>query len=230
MKLEERLIVALDDPDAAPRLAGLLAPLGVVFKISLAVYVALGQGFINLVRAGGGKVMLDFKLHDIPMQVGETTKSISASIAPWALTVHASGGVPMMREAVKNKGNSLILGVTVLTSIGEGSCADIYGASVVGKVAQFAGNALKAEVDGIVCSAQELEYLKQFPEFDRLRKVCPGIRLPSDPRDDQARTMPPGEAIRRGASCLVVGRPITASSDPESAASLILADMALALV
>lgn len=230
VKLEERLIIALDDPAAAPRLVGLLAPLGVVFKISLAVYVALDQGFISLIHAAGGKVMLDFKLHDIPMQVGASTASIVANIAPWAMTVHATGGVAMMTEAVKNKGDSLVLGVTVLTSMDETSCQDTYHADVKTTVFRFAKRVLSAGGDGIVCSAQELMFLKLHPEFDDLAKVCPGIRLPGNPPDDQRRTMSPDEAIRSGATHLVVGRPITGASDPKSAVATILEDMIFALL
>ena len=115
-----------------------------------------------------------------------------------------------MMEAVANKGESEVLAVTVLTSLKEDETHLIYGAPSKAKVLQFARDAKAAKCDGIVCSAQELILFEQYEkEFGNFKKVTPGIRSSDDPKDDQNRTMTPYEAIRHGASQLVIGRPIT---------------------
>ena len=168
-----------------------------------------------------GLVMADPKYHDIPNTVGNRVKKIS-SYHPMFITVHASGGIEMMRAAVENTSEitvaikSKILAVTVLTSLDEEECNLNLGGPVKAKVLQFARNAILSGVEGIVCSANELAFLSKFPELKWLIKVTPGIRPKwhIDPSDDQARIVTPADAVKLGADFIVIGRPIVRAKDP----------------
>ena len=122
--------------------------------------------------------------------------------------VHASAGKEAILQAVANKRNSLVLGVTVLTSIDGDECVSIFGEEPRDKVIEFATMLVDAEADGVICSPQELEALKVFDPGVLLR-VTPGVRPKWAAIGDQKRVMTPGEAIKAGADYLVIGRPIT---------------------
>jgi orotidine-5'-phosphate decarboxylase len=123
--------------------------------------------------------------------------------------VHASCGLDSIKAAADNKGSSLLLVVTVLTSISETESTQIFGAPPHEKVIQFARNAKEAGADGIICSAQELELLAQLPDLRDLLKVTPGIRPSWAEANDQKRILTPAQAMSLGATHLVIGRPIT---------------------
>ena len=147
-----------------------------------------------------GNIFADAKLHDIPNTVSNSVSRL-ALLGADIITVHASGGREMMRAAKKAAGKSKIIAVTVLTSV-TGNQKKI--------VLKLAHEAQAAKLDGIVCSAQEVRYISA-----RMLKIVPGIRLkPSVSKDDQKRTATPTEALKAGASLLVVGRPITQAKDP----------------
>ena len=155
-----------------------------------------------------GNVFADPKLHTIPNTVANSVIRLERAGADF-ITVHASGGIEMMRAAVDTANKSKILAVTIITSLSEDETRLIYGNSVRETVIQFARNAGLGGVYGIVCSPQELKSLNEYPEFQTLVKVTPGIRpiwYQSD--DDQKRTMTPKDAIKFGADFLVIGRPI----------------------
>ena len=155
------------------------------------------------------KVFWDNKFHDISNTVAKASKLVS-ELCVKMFNLHASAGIEAMAEAVANKGLSEVLAVTVLTSLEENEAHLIYGSPSKAKVLQFARDAKAAGCDGIVCSAQELILLeKHEKEFNNFKKVTPGIRSSDDQKDDQNRTMTPYEAIRHGATELVIGRPIT---------------------
>lgn len=210
------IIVALDgmEYDTALWMAEGLSRFGVLFKAN-DLLDDKGPSVIGRLSSFGG-VMADPKFHDIPNTVANRVKKYAVH-NPSMITVHASGGIDMMRKAAENhKG---ILAVTVLTTQGEEECTLNLGGSVKAKVLQYARNAVLAGVYGIVCSAQELEFLSKFPELDHLVKVTPAIR-PAwhiDPKDDQKRIVTPAQAAKLGADYIVIGRPIVEDDDPVEA-------------
>ncbi len=155
-----------------------------------------------------GKVFADAKLYDIPNTVSNSVARLSATGADM-ITVHASGGIEMMRAAKEAAGKSKIIAVTVLTS---------RGGNAKQEVISLAKDARRAKVDGIVCSAREVPYLPK-----KLLKIVPGIRpVWYLSKDDQKRTATPQKAIQTGADLLIIGRPITQSKDPVHAVQQIL--------
>lgn len=167
-----------------------------------------------------GNVMADPKLYDIPNTVANSAKKI-ASTGANLCTVHASGGIAMMKAARDSAGalGTSILGVTILTSFDEENAHLIYGAPIKAKVLEMARMARSARVSGIVCSPLELAFLKDQPGIDGLIKVVPGIRPDWHQKDDdQKRKATPADAIRDSARFLVIGRPITGADDPVEAA------------
>lgn len=214
-----KIIIALDDigMDKALSLASVLKDEGVMFKVN-DLLDDPGLQIISDLLNLGVDVMDDPKLHDIPNTV-KTRISKHAFRKPQFITIHASGGVEMMRKAVEGAGISKILAVTVLTTLGEEECNINLGGPVKAKVLQYARNAVLAGVHGIVCSAKELEFLSKFSELKNLIKVTPGIRPKwhVDPKDDQTRIVTPYDAVRLGAHYIVIGRPIVKASDPVEA-------------
>lgn len=162
-------------------------------------------------------IMADPKLHDIPNTVGNRAANFEAIGGDW-ITVHASGGIAMMRAAVEKAPRSKILAVTVLTSLTNQDCNLTYSVPSLEGVLRFARWAVLAEVWGIVCSAMELEFLNKYPELDNLVRITPGIRPAGTDTNDQKRIATPRGAILAGADYLVIGRPIIEAEDPASAA------------
>ena len=151
-----------------------------------------------------GKVFADAKLYDIPNTVKNSVQRLS-KLGADIITVHASGGVAMMRVAKEAAGKSKIVGVTVLTS---------QPGNQKKSVLKLAKEAQSAGLDGVVCSAQELPYLSRI----KLLKIVPGIRTVwYKTGDDQRRTATPKEAIKAGADLIIIGRPITESKDLKEA-------------
>lgn len=153
-----------------------------------------------------GHVFADVKLYDIPNTVANSVKKLSRAGADM-ITVHASGGIEMIKAAKQNAGRSKILAVTVLTSQNNKNTKR--------NVIKLAQDAITVGVQGIVCSGQELGALKGVPGIKSIIKVVPGIRpVWYAKKDDQKRTITPHEAIRLGADYLVIGRPITKAKSP----------------
>lgn len=153
-----------------------------------------------------GRVFVDVKLYDIPNTVANTVRRLSKKGAD-IITVHASGGIDMMKAAKKNAGDSKIIAVTVLTST--------KSPDTKMKVLQLTKDAIKAGVDGIVCSSHELQAVNKIPGMESKLKIVPGIRPEwYTKKDDQVRTMTPAAAISLGVDYLVIGRPITESKNP----------------
>lgn len=164
----------------------------------------------------------DAKLSDIPNTIAGAVRGI-VPLQPWAFNVHASAGLEAIKAAVVGKGESLVLGVTVLTSLDD-ECESIFGAVASIKVPQFAGLLVDGRADGIICSAKDLEYLrmdKRAEAFAPLLKATPAIRPKWAAAQDQKRITTPTDAIILGATHLVVGRPIT--QPPESIGSRVRA-------
>ena len=231
---KDSLIVALDVPseDAAMELVGRLEGCCRWFKVGMELYYAAGNSVIEGLRKRGYEVFLDLKLHDIPNTVAGAVRSV-AGVGASLLTVHAGGGEPMMKAAVQAAnlpGAPKLLAVTVLTSMDE---AELRAVGVsdgsATQVLRLARLARDAGIGGLVCSPEEVEAVRQAMGPEMLL-VVPGIRPRSaeERPDDQRRIATPAEAIARGASMLVVGRPITQAADPARAALGILAEIATA--
>lgn len=211
MEAKERIIVALDvdSLDKAKPFVESLAPYVGCFKVGLEFITAVGPSqVVEFVRSLGGKVFYDGKFDDIPNTVGGAAKAV-AGLNVKMFNVHASAGVEAMMAAVANKGQSLVLAVTVLTSLEENNAHLIFGAPSKAKVLQLARDAKIAGCDGVICSPQELELLGKQKELGSLLKVTPGVRPEWAAAGDQKRIMTPAEAIKAGATALVIGRPIT---------------------
>lgn len=176
-----------------------------------------------------GKIFWDGKWNDIPNTVGSAASGL-APLKVKYMNVHASTGMESIAQAVANKGESQLLAVTVLTSIGPEECLSIFGDYPPTKVASFAHKMVQLGVNGVICSPQELTYLGETPGLEKILKVTPGVRPIWAATDDQKRVTTPSEAIEAGATALVVGRPITNPSSevgtPVDAAKRILEEIA----
>lgn len=217
------LVVAFDLPTGreALALAARLPGLGWA-KIGPVLYVREGPELVREFRARGIQVFLDLKWHDIPNTVAgavEGARELGVSLA----TVHCLGGAAMLAAAGKAGGDQLpLVGVTVLTSHDSGSFESVVGRGVPDlglEVVRLARIARDAGLRGVVASGHEVGLLREALGAEPWL-VVPGIRggaVPDEKTDDQARTITAGEAVRRGATHLVVGRPITRAQDPRSA-------------
>lgn len=231
---KERLILALDFDSlakATPYIEG-LAPYVGCFKVGLELINAAGAPVvIHHIQRLGGQVFFDGKFCDIPNTVGQASRVVS-SLGVNMFNVHSSCGRAAVKAAADAKGSATLLAVTVLTSMDEATAERIFGMPVQEKVLQFAREAAESGVDGLICSPQELEYLAPFEELKKLLRVTPGVRPTWSEADDQKRTMTPTEAIKAGATHLVIGRPITnpprGIGSPIDAAKKVLEEIAAA--
>jgi orotidine-5'-phosphate decarboxylase len=230
----ERLIVALDVPraEAAIELVNQLEQTCKWFKVGLELFVAAGPAVLEPLVARGHSVFLDLKLHDIPNTVAGAVRS-AAGMGARMLTVHALGG-PAMLSAARDAAQSLpdgpeLLAVTVLTSMDRPQM-DSVGLSrePAEEVELLARMGTEAGIRSFVCSPNEVQVLRGLIGPDGVL-VIPGIRPAGIAIGDQRRVATPGETLRRGASYLVVGRPITQANHPAEAAEAILREMAGAL-
>ena len=222
----DRLIVALDVPGVAEAeaLIDRLGDAATFYKIGYRLAYAGGLALAERLIAGGNKVFLDIKLHDVGNTIEEGVRAVSGLGATF-LTVHAYPQT--MRAAVKGRGNGLrILAVTVLTSYDDADAAEAgYALPVADLVARRAAQAAEIGIDGLVCSAAEAAGVRGIVGPDRLI-VTPGIRPAGAEAGDQKRVMTPGDARRAGIDHVVVGRPITGAADPRAVARAIVAEMA----
>ncbi|MBI2201597.1 MAG: orotidine-5'-phosphate decarboxylase [Armatimonadetes bacterium] len=216
----ERLIVALDFPSLAEaaEMVGRLAPVVSWFKVGSELFTAAGPDAVAMVRAYGGKVFLDLKYHDIPNTVHRAVAA-AGRLGVVMLNVHIAGGEAVLRAAIEASQSlsgprPLVLGVTVLTS----------DETDVGAVVKSARLARACGLHGVIASAREAAAIKKACGEEFI-VVTPGIRPSGWPGDDQRRTTTPAAAIREGSDYLVVGRPITAETDPRFAAETVLADI-----
>ena len=163
-------------------------------------------------------------MHDIPATVTGAARAV-ARLRPDRLTVHAAGGSDVVRAAVEGAPDTIVAAVTVLTSL---NSADLEQIGVMGPmsdaVRRLAVLGVRAGARGLVCSPQEVAAVRAEVGPD-ITLISPGVRPAGASADDQARTATPEEAIRAGANLLVIGRPITAASDPGAAAAAIAAPL-----
>ncbi len=233
MKNSPVIFCAIDTPDItrAADLARDLSPLCGV-KLGLEFFNANGPAGIEAVlkAAPDCALFIDLKFHDIPNTVAGAVRSICSRFAPAYLNVHASGGLEMMQAAkAACRDETRLLAVTLLTSLNQQAVDEVgyKGDGLEARVRDLALLTQKAGLDGVVCSSHEIETLRAAcgPDF---RLMVPGIRPEGAATGDQKRVMTPRQALHLGASHLVIGRPITESSDPARAASDIMASLAAA--
>jgi len=220
------VFVAIDTPDLdrALALADVVRPHVGGFKLGLEFFAANGPAGFRAVAERGVPIFLDLKLHDIPNTVGKAVAAL-APLRPAVLTVHAAGGEAMLAAAKQAAPEGCkVVAVTVLTSLDR---SDLAAAGVTGspadQVARLADLSRRAGCDGIVCSGEEVADAAQHWPTGYF--VVPGIRPAGSDAGDQKRVLTPAEALARGASMLVIGRPITAAADPAGAARAIAASL-----
>jgi len=224
--------VALDVSSAreARELVACIGDAAGLYKVGLQLFTAEGPGVVRELVAAGHRVFLDLKLHDIPNTVARAVKS-AAALGASMLTVHAAGGPSMLKAAVDAAGDRLtLLAVTVLTSMNDDELSQVGVAGrVLDQVLRLGELARTAGCEGLVASARESAQLRSALG-EGFAIVNPGVRPAGAELNDQRRVATPAEAIRAGASHLVVGRPITQSADPAKAAWAIIAEIEQALL
>lgn len=233
-KARQRLIVALDVPNAAAafELVDRLESQCQWFKVGLELFVAAGPAVLEPLVARGYSIFLDLKFHDIPNTVAGAVRS-AARLGARMINVHGGGG-PAMLAAAKAALDGVphppkLLAVTVLTSMDPAQVQAVgLERSPAAQVELLARLGIAAGVDGFVCSPEEVAALRALAGPEAVLAV-PSIRPAGGALGDQRRIATPAETLRRGASYLVVGRPITQAPDPAQAAEATLKEMAAAL-
>ena len=214
--MSKNIIVAVDEYrlDVFKNIIDSLDPDLCMVKVGSVSFNALGHEPIIYASKKGFDIFLDLKLHDIPNTVNKSIEGLK-SLPINMLTIHASGGIHMMKAAMNavNGTDIKVFGVTALTSLTDDDTNIIYKRDTASQVNAMLDIAIQAGIDGVVCSSHELNLVKQK---DSLLSITPGIRL-SNTNDDQSRVMTPQKAIDLGANYLVIGRPITEASDPNTA-------------
>ena len=215
---DPRIIVAIDtyDLQEANVILDQLDPDLCKIKIGSVVFNSLGKSFLKEVSSRGFKIFLDLKLHDIPNTVHEAILGFhDCSID--MLTVHLSGGEEMLKKAMLagKSINAKVIGVSILTSLEESDTLSLFDNKLDHQIRNLFEIAVKANLDGVVCSPHELEMSNSILNSNSI-KITPGIR-DIKVEDDQARTMNAKEAIEQGATFLVIGRPITQAQDISTA-------------
>jgi orotidine-5'-phosphate decarboxylase len=211
---DPRIIVAIDtfDIEKANAILEQLNPHLCLVKIGSVVFNALGKSFLKHASSQGFKIFLDLKLHDIPNTVHETIIGFNDCKIDM-LTVHLAGGEEMLRKAMLagKSINTKVIGVSMLTSLEEKDSLALFGNKLKYQISNLFKIAVKVNIDGIVCSPHELKIANTILGSHSI-KITPGIR-DMKVEDDQARTMSAKEAIERGSTFLVIGRPITEAED-----------------
>jgi orotidine-5'-phosphate decarboxylase len=238
---KDKLIVALD-VDTADRALNLFAALRDVcgmFKIGSQLFTAAGPDLVRQIVAGGGRVFLDLKFHDIPNTVsaaGIEATRLGVSI----FNVHASGGSEMMKRtaaAVAETANReglakpKVIAVTLLTSLDQQVLEQIgFSGELSATITRLACSAADSGLDGVVCSPREIGLVRQAVTQTDFLVATPGVRSSGDASDDQRRTLTAAEAIKAGADYLVVGRPIVNDQTPAAAAARLVDEISEALL
>ena len=218
--MTSKIIVALDYEKEAEALALVdqIDPSLCRLKVGKEMFTTLGMNFVKQLHQRNFDVFLDLKYHDIPNTVARAVRS-AADLGVWMVDLHASGGLRMMEEAKRilepyGKDAPLLIAVTVLTSMEDLDLLQIgINASPMEQVLRLAHLTQRAGLDGVVCSPQEVEILRNACG-EEFKLVTPGIRPIGADFGDQRRVMTPTAAIRAGSDYLVIGRPITKADNP----------------
>jgi orotidine-5'-phosphate decarboxylase len=237
LKPADRLVIALDvdsDAEALGLVAELKDSVG-VFKVGHQLFTAYGPDIVRRITGMGGRVFLDLKYHDIPNTVAKASiEAVKLGVS--IFNVHALGGLDMMnaaadaaKETAERYGipEPILLAVTILTSMdGPGLRRELkITRSLPRQVAHLARLAQRAGMNGVVASPQELKMLRRAVRGPFII-LTPGVRPAWAGKDDQRRTMTPGEAVRSGADYIVVGRPVLKARDRKAAVEKILEEIA----
>ena len=218
--MTNKIIVALDYEKESDALALVdqIDPSLCRLKVGKEMFTTLGINFVKQLHQRNFDVFLDLKYHDIPNTVARAVRS-AADLGVWMVDLHASGGLRMMEEAKRilepyGKDAPLLIAVTVLTSMEDLDLLQIgINASLMEQVLRLAHLTQRAGLDGVVCSPQEVEILRNACG-EEFKLVTPGIRPTGADFGDQRRVMIPTAAIRAGSDYLVIGRPITKADNP----------------
>lgn len=219
---DPRIIVALDYATAndALQMADQIDPKRARVKVGKELFTRSGPSVVTALVSRGFDVFLDLKYHDIPHTVAKACAA-AADLGVWMLNVHTLGGAAMMeaaREAVDSASTQpILIGVTLLTSMDQTTFEQIgLSGNMSDTVIRLAKMAKSSGLDGVVCSAQEASALRENLG-EAFQLITPGIRPAGSDVGDQHRIMTPKQAIEAGSHYLVIGRPITAASDPMQA-------------
>jgi orotidine-5'-phosphate decarboxylase len=230
----QHLIVALDvsSAAAAQKIVAAVGDSALTYKVGMQLFTSEGPSIVRDLVASGYRVFLDLKYHDIPTTVAAAVRD-AASLGVGMLTVHASGGGKMLRaatEAARSVNPALmVLGVSVLTSMDDQDLERVgVHTRVVDHVLRLGALAITNGCQGVVASAMEAAALRA-DLGNHFLIVTPGVRPAGGDHGDQSRVVTPAEAIAAGATYIVVGRPITAASNPAEEARSILEQMSLAI-
>ena len=242
MKPDNPIILAVDyaNVNRMEKLLFEVRPHIGMVKIGLELWTACGKDALQMADYFKVPVFLDLKLHDVPTTVAKTTEVICSLLAPLQgehfLSIHCSGGYTMCKAAMEaaQGSNVNLAGVTILTSLDEyelswlgykdcrpgprTECMIDVGYDCMNDDAQYdpAGKRIYNGIKHYVCAPNQAKLMKEH--YKDITLICPGIRSDSDEAHDHARTKPAGFALKNGADWLVIGRPITQSSDPKAAA------------
>ncbi|VAW71358.1 Orotidine 5'-phosphate decarboxylase [hydrothermal vent metagenome] len=231
---DPKVIVALDFPDAqkAKDFIKKIEPTNCRLKVGKELFTRSGPDIVKYCQDKGFDVFLDLKFHDIPNTVAAACCA-AAELGVWMMNVHASGGRAMMQAARKaidesstpNNVKPHLIAVTILTSHDEQSIHETgLNGTVNENVERLTVLAVDSGMDGVVCSAQEVEQLRKIIPTN-FRLVTPGIRPEGSDKGDQQRVMTPTEAISKGSNYLVIGRPITQAGSPDTALTAIISSL-----
>lgn len=230
VSVQSPIIVALDNMDSqqALTLADSLEPNLCRLKVGKELFTRYGVNLIKTLQQRGFEIFLDLKFHDIPNTTAQAVLS-AADLGVWMVNVHASGGRLAMQRAkqrlTEGGYDTLLIAVTVLTSMNQQDLLDIgVTDGIEDHVKRLALLTQQSGLDGVVCSAQEAQMLKQLcgKEF---KLITPGIRMLDDATNDQTRICTPKQAIENGSDFLVIGRSITDSKNPSEKLDMILSTL-----
>ena len=222
------IIIALDlDYEDSLEFAKKIDPEHCRLKVGSQLFTQKGPQIIEELSMLGFDIFLDLKFHDIPNTVASAVE-VASEMGVWMLNVHTSGGSKMM-EAARMAANKsvnppLVIGVTILTSLNQADMNELGVKSISNQINNLASLAHKSSLDGIVCSAGDVKNIKSLLGEDFLT-ITPGIRSINAPKDDQSRISSAKQAIENGSDYLVIGRPITQSSDPLKSLEIFLKEI-----
>lgn len=235
MSTKSPVVVALDFPtkEQAVAMAQQLDPVLCRVKVGKELFTASGPAVVEELHALGFDVFLDLKFHDIPNTCAKAV-GVAADLGVWMVNVHASGGRRMMEaarnEIDKKKHQPLLIGVTVLTSMEQNDLVEIgLNLDPQEQVRRLALLTESSGLDGVVCSAQEVELIRNNCSPDFLT-VTPGIRPAGSDQGDQRRVLTPEQAVKAGVDYMVIGRPITQAGKPAEICSAIVKELTQSVV
>ena len=210
------IIIALDlDYEDSLEFAKKIDPNYCRLKVGSQLFTQKGPQIIEELSMLGFDIFLDLKFHDIPNTVASAVE-VASEMGVWMLNVHTSGGSKMMEAARlaanKSANPPLVVGVTILTSLNQVDMNELGVKNISNQINDLASLAHKSSLDGIVCSAGDVRNIKSLLGEDFLT-ITPGIRSINAQKDDQSRISSAKQAIEDGSDYLVIGRPITQSSD-----------------